>query len=339
MIEISIIVPVYNAEKYIARCISSIIEQTFRNFELILVDDGSVDQSGKICDIFASKDERIRVIHKQNGGVSSARNKGIETAEGKYIMFCDSDDYVEQNWCEGLYSLIIKPEVNLAFCGYQSVDVCTRKKIASQNYSSGAKSIIPRTLLWDVYMSNLLNMPWNKIYEANIIKKNNIIFDETWSYNEDLMFVLKYIQSSEGDFGISNELLYNYTQGIDGSLTKRYVSNLWDIKKCVFKELDSTIESCGIPFDFIKNEYYSKWIWAIESSIGNEMRKENKASVYEKFKNIFKITHSAVYKEAFKLGTFETTKSFFYKKVLKTRSSMLIMMYFYFNRLKYKIKD
>ena len=96
MIEISIIVPVYNTEKYIIRCINSVLKQTFRNWELILIDDGSIDSSGKICDFFQKKDNRIKVIHKKNEGVSIARNLGITLSKGNYITFIDSDDWVDR---------------------------------------------------------------------------------------------------------------------------------------------------------------------------------------------------------------------------------------------------
>ena len=96
--KISVIVPVYNAEKYLQRCIDSILNQTFPNFELLLIDDGSKDQSGEICDEYAKKDSRVKVFHKENGGVSSARNVGIDNAVGEYICFCDSDDWVEKTW-------------------------------------------------------------------------------------------------------------------------------------------------------------------------------------------------------------------------------------------------
>ena len=106
--EISIIVPVYNVEKYLKRCIDSILNQSFTDFELILVDDGSTDNSGEIIDEYAIKDERIKVIHKENGGLSSARNVGIEYSKGNYIAFVDSDDYINKNMYKILYKNAIK---------------------------------------------------------------------------------------------------------------------------------------------------------------------------------------------------------------------------------------
>lgn len=115
---ITVVVPVYNVEKYLGKCLNSLINQTYKNIEIILIDDGSTDNSGKICDQYKKKDSRIRVIHKQNGGLSDARNQGIEVAKGKYITFVDSDDYVELDYIEYLYNLIKKHNVNISFCKY-----------------------------------------------------------------------------------------------------------------------------------------------------------------------------------------------------------------------------
>ena len=121
MPEISIIVPVYKVEKYLRHCVDSILAQTFTDFELLLIDDGSPDNSGAICDEYAEKDNRVRVFHKENGGVSSARNLGLDNARGTYIMFCDSDDYVADNWAEKLYEFMNYNEANLSICGYNFV--------------------------------------------------------------------------------------------------------------------------------------------------------------------------------------------------------------------------
>lgn len=129
MCEISIIVPVYNVEKYLKKCVDSILNQTFRDFELILVDDGSPDNSGAICDQYAKEDTRVRVIHKENGGLSSARNAGIEDAKGKYLGFVDSDDYIAEDMYELLYNNIIKEDVDLSICGVFDVYKGERPKV------------------------------------------------------------------------------------------------------------------------------------------------------------------------------------------------------------------
>jgi glycosyltransferase involved in cell wall biosynthesis len=117
MCEISIIVPVYDVEKYLKKCVDSILNQTFKDFELILVDDGSPDNSGAICDQYAEKDSRVRVIHKENGGLSDARNAGIEVARGKYLGFVDSDDFVNEDMYKQLYTSIIENNADLSICG------------------------------------------------------------------------------------------------------------------------------------------------------------------------------------------------------------------------------
>ncbi|MBO4897377.1 MAG: glycosyltransferase [Clostridia bacterium] len=122
MPKISIIIPVYNAGKYINECVDSIINQTFRDFELILVDDGSADNSGKICDDYAEKDSRIKVIHKENGGQAIARNKGLKIATGEYICFVDADDAVNPNMLEYLYEAAEKTKSKIVFCGYTETD-------------------------------------------------------------------------------------------------------------------------------------------------------------------------------------------------------------------------
>lgn len=117
MCEISIIVPVYKVEKYLEKCVDSILAQTFTDFELILVDDGSPDNSGAICDEYAKRDARVKVVHKENGGLSSARNAGIEVAQGKYLGFIDSDDYIADDMYEILYNNIIREDADLSICG------------------------------------------------------------------------------------------------------------------------------------------------------------------------------------------------------------------------------
>lgn len=121
MCEISIIVPVYNVEKYLHKCVDSILAQTFTDFELILVDDGSPDNSGAICDEYEKKDERVKVIHKKNGGLSDARNAGIDAAQGRYFGFVDSDDYIENDMYELLYKNIIENSAEMSICGIYDI--------------------------------------------------------------------------------------------------------------------------------------------------------------------------------------------------------------------------
>lgn len=128
MDKISVIVPVYKTEQYLNRCVQSITDQTYKNLEIILVDDGSPDNCPEMCDQWAKKDERIKVIHKRNGGISSARNAGLDSATGDYIMFADSDDWMEPDMAEFLYRLIVKYDADISRCGFYFDDNGTLKK-------------------------------------------------------------------------------------------------------------------------------------------------------------------------------------------------------------------
>ncbi len=189
MPQISIIVPVYKVEKYLSRCIDSILSQSFADFELLLIDDGSPDDCGRICDDYSEKDGRIIVFHKENGGVSSARNVGIEKARGDYLVFIDSDDYIAEDYL----SLIMAHDEDL---------VCQTANIMSED-----GSIINTPLRNEITISGiefdsgfysqlLLNGAFNwihcKRFCSSIIRKNGISFDTTLDFAEDTLFVVEY---------------------------------------------------------------------------------------------------------------------------------------------------
>lgn len=186
---ISIIVPVYNAENTIGRCVDSILNQTFRDWELLLVDDGSIDHSDMICDQYAAKDRRIKIFHKENGGVSSARNIGLKYAKGEWITFVDADDYLN---VESLCDMIKCSEnadlvmSSIKICGYQERVVKLDNSFANNEYEIG----ILLTLL-NGYMG--LTVPFAKLLKLSIINKYKIRFDNRFSSGEDTLFVYQYL--------------------------------------------------------------------------------------------------------------------------------------------------
>lgn len=163
---ISVIVPIYNVENLLIKCVDSIINQTFKNLEIILVDDGSPDNCGKMCDDYALKDERIIVIHKKNGGLSSARNAGIDIAKGEYLMFVDSDDYVEYNFCEKAYQIIKDNNVTCASFGFFE----HKKNITRALGTKNPRIINAEEGILSVITSNevIYNLAWNKIYNRSL---------------------------------------------------------------------------------------------------------------------------------------------------------------------------
>lgn len=163
---ISIIIPVYKVEKYLEKCIQSVINQTYKNLQIILVDDGSPDNCGKICDEYAQKDHRIEVIHKSNGGLSDARNKGLEIAKGEYIGFVDSDDYIESDMYEVLYNLLKQYNADVSICNFYTV---SQGKIAIKNVDNGIKEYNRSEILKEVLLdNNIQSYAWNKLYKKEL---------------------------------------------------------------------------------------------------------------------------------------------------------------------------
>lgn len=163
---ISIIIPVYKVEKYLEKCIQSVINQTYENLQIILVDDGSPDNCGKICDEYAKKDHRIEVIHKSNGGLSDARNKGLEIAKGEYIGFVDSDDYIEADMYEVLYNLLKQYNADVSICNFYTV---SQGKISIKNAENGIKEYNRIEILKEILLDkNIQSYAWNKLYKKEL---------------------------------------------------------------------------------------------------------------------------------------------------------------------------
>ena len=163
---ISIIIPVYKVEKYLEKCIQSVINQTYENLQIILVDDGSPDNCGKICDEYAKKDHRIEVIHKSNGGLSDARNQGLERAKGEYIGFVDSDDYIEADMYEVLYNLLKQYNADVSICNFYTV---SQGKISIKNADNGINEYNRIEILKEILLDkNIQSYAWNKLYKKEL---------------------------------------------------------------------------------------------------------------------------------------------------------------------------
>lgn len=190
--KISVIVPIYKAENYLYRCIDSILAQTYTNFELILIDDGSPDHSGTICDEYAMKDDRIRVFHKPNGGVSSARNLGIDCAKGEWITFVDSDDCL---FFSSLNEFVIMCEDDPSSIYIQQAQIIRDGKSDLHPYPFRTK-IFKLKNLYATEEQNYIFMfgtPWAKFFNLDIIRRHKICFDEKLSLREDYCFYLSYL--------------------------------------------------------------------------------------------------------------------------------------------------
>ncbi|PZX05945.1 glycosyltransferase EpsJ [Psychrobacillus insolitus] len=211
-VQVSVIIPVYNAELYLSDCIQSIRNQTYKNIEVILINDGSTDNSGVICDEFASKDSRIKVSHQNNSGPSIARNRGIELAQGKYIQFVDSDDTIELMMTEILVESMNK-DSQLVLSGYKATHINDDNNRILQNVTPGVHGILNnKEFLRDfgvLFEQSVIIQLWNKLYITEIIKKNNIQFVESLNIGEDLLFNLDYYKFCQ-NIHVINDSLYNY---------------------------------------------------------------------------------------------------------------------------------
>lgn len=217
---ISIIVPVYNVEKYIHKCIDSILSQSYTDFEVLLIDDGSTDSSGIICDEYARKDARIRVFHKENGGVSSARNIGILNAKGKYSIHVDADDWIEINMLQMMFSQIKKRNSDMLIVDYFKNNNKKQNKIIQK-----PSSLNPYDCICDILTGNLMGSTCNKLVKHELYMKHNICFPTNINYCEDCMVVIQLLlQANKIDY--LNEAFYHYNYNPSSITAKPVKTNL-----------------------------------------------------------------------------------------------------------------
>ena len=204
-ISVSIIVPVYKAEAYLHRCLDSILAQTFTNWELLLIDDGSPDRSGVICDEYASKDARIRVFHKENGGVSSARQKGQDEAQGEYTIHADPDDWVEPTMLEELYKKAKADDADMVICDYYMNDG------KNQTYITQKPTVLDRkTVLGELLFQQLHGSCWNKLVRRACYSGYGICFPNNMNCWEDLYFNVKLLTNEGVKVGYLAKAFYHY---------------------------------------------------------------------------------------------------------------------------------
>lgn len=205
--KVSVVVPIYNAEKFLKEAIDSLINQTLAEIEIILVDDGSPDNCGRIIDEYANKHSNIIAVHQENGGLSNARNAGMAKATGEYIGFLDPDDFAEPEMFEKMYYSAKENDSDLVFCGY--------KEVFSPSYIENRKIKISRLTgdTFDLAYANVFDglgaYAWNKIYKSSIIKSNGILFPDGVTIVEDTVFLFNFLKYAKS-FSVVNEFLYNY---------------------------------------------------------------------------------------------------------------------------------
>lgn len=306
---ISIVVPIYNVDKYLNQCIDSLINQTYKNLEIILVNDGSVDNCPKICDEYAAKDNRVKVIHKVNGGISDARNKGIIASTGEYMMFVDSDDWIELDTCELLLENIKSNKSDISMCSY----------VREFNKKSLPKIIFNRDMVFDesecknIYrrlfgltgeqLSNPENADsicpvWMKLYKSSLIKGNNILFKDIkniGTYEDGIfnIYVFKYVKKAS----FINKYLYHYRKTNEESITSKYKENLLIQWVNLFQIMSNYIDENKLDDSF--REALNNRIALSILGLGINICLSDKNMLY-KIKEIKKIINIPMFKKSYK---------------------------------------
>lgn len=290
---ISVIVPVYNAEKTIEKCVKSIQNQVFTDLEIILVNDGSKDQSLRLCYKMAEEDVRIRVIDSENFGVSHARNLGIQHAKGMYIMFADSDDYVEAEWCANLYNCIQDDDLSWGICNVN----CWKNGIRTveNELDFEEKEYSPKNF-WEIFKMNLFNQPINKIYRRDIINKFHIAFDEKLPLGEDLLFNLEYLHYISRII-VFNKNLYNYIYGQEDSACNKYYDNFFEMQKKIYTKIKECLTEYNMKQTVSDSEFYESYLGMIYNALENTYLPSGKLSFKERMQKNKAIMDSVEYKE------------------------------------------
>lgn len=268
---ISIIVPVYNTEKYLRRCVDSIIAQTFTDWECLLIDDGSTDESPNICDEYAIKDSRIKVFHKENGGIASVRQLGIEYALGIYSIQIDSDDWVECQMLEIMYCHAKKNNADIIVADYFVEENSRDRRVYNGNAEGKANA---QDVCKEIISSRLMGALWNKFFRHELFSKIDLRFIDNINYCEDVLILVQLLQNPINIFFI-HEAFYHYNKDNPKSITMNYNEKTFSMRlKYLYKLME-----------IVDNSYYRKDIQDAEYAIKMEALYHNTFPVTD-FKKI-----------------------------------------------------
>ena len=267
---ISIIIPIYKVEKYLKRCVESVRKQTLTDLEIILVDDGSPDDCSRICDEYLKEDSRIKVIHKQNGGLASARNAGMNMATGKYIFFLDSDDWLELDGMQRLYETAEKYQVD--FVRYRAIRTgwpgmeenapCMVEEIRELQqglYEKDRiiKEIYPRLLATSQLTMGAVVGAWGSLYRNDFLRKNQLSFYEEVKFSEDLIFSANVVRAANNFYFIDTPCVYHYFYN-PNSISKSFREGRWDSCKSLIHYCEKDFAN-DTTYDFKRELYYLRW--------------------------------------------------------------------------------
>ncbi len=330
---VSVVIPTYNAEKFIRESLEAAIRQSYRNIEIIVVDDGSGDSTIQICQSYADKDSRIRLFTHENSGVSATRNRGIRHAKGEYIVFVDADDYPEDDMIECYLSALEQwKDKELAFvvCGMYTDNLYNKHVENTESiledahgYVRGENYLLTRSSAATLSWLKLFNFVTNKLYDLRKIKENGIWFDNDIKIGEDLKFNLDYLEQIDGYIGMINKPLYHYVKRSDSSLSISYHDGDVEDTKDIYRRLIKwESNQPGVTEDnvlLIKGIYITDWVSRLTSLYEKHHKGEYRNLVNKKLREElqsreFKETLYEVYKSgkistiryySLKIGSYE----------------------------------
>lgn len=312
MKKFSIVVPCYNVERYLSVCIESLCKQTLTDIEIILVDDGSSDNSGKICDEWAERDSRIKVMHKPNGGVSAARNDGMTIANGEYIIFCDSDDWLPENALEALYNEGISTNADVIIGDvYQSLDdKDTLARFYAKPFVTSERTFINEMIQADFYKTYCpmpaetgpafgYGGPWNKAVKLNMLRDNGIKFDvRVKGIFDDIIYTAHILANAKTVAYITTPVYYYRL--IPMSITRSFKANAPEINNAIFKSWEEFIAKFD-RYGMFSKPYYAVVIRRFAEILPVYFFSEkNSKSLKEKLAEMKTMLHTEPYKTAIK---------------------------------------
>lgn len=303
--KVSIIVPVYNVEKYIRRSLDCLISQTLKEIEVILVDDGSTDESGEICEEYAARDPRFQVIQQENQGQGAARNRGIDIAQGDYILFVDPDDWYELDMAEVLWENAVETKADVVVCPHylETIDkngLKTTRKVG--NYKE--KTLKPHDAL-DYFRKYSFSVCWSKLYKTNLTKTNR--FPEGKQACEDDVFVCRIYKNSKL-FSFLEKPVYHYVRSGQMTTMKKYKINHFQRIQEILKERKMLYDEIGWKKASDLEWYCREYVLLNYSALNNLYRNDSVASEEEKQKTLRGIREDAFLKTALRITDFCTGK-------------------------------